>query len=314
VINNQVGRRGGDAQADGAGLPPGPAVAGWAGSGDAGVVPIDEAVAARPRGPLRAAVAEHHGYHQRGLAPAVHRGLPSPWLTLIFTLHEPLSIAQHVDPRQPPDEYEALIGGLHARPALIRHQGAQSGVQVQVSPLAARALLGVPAGELAGIDVHAVDVLGRVADRVSIRLGESRGWSERFAVLDELLGAVLVDDRPPAEVERAWQLLVHSGGTARIDAIAREVGWSERHLGVQFRREIGLTPKVAARVIRFDRARRLLPGRAGAEVAARCGYADQSHLARDFIAFAGLSPGAWMQAEVRNVQDHGRESGARSSP
>jgi AraC-like DNA-binding protein len=208
---------------------------------------------------------------------------------LIFTLHEPLSIAQHVDPRQPPDEYEALIGGLHARPALIRHQGAQSGVQVQVSPLAARALLGVPAGELAGIDVHAVDVLGRVADRVSIRLGESRGWSERFAVLDELLGAVLVDDRPPAEVERAWQLLVHSGGTARIDAIAREVGWSERHLGV-------------------------LPGRAGAEVAARCGYADQSHLARDFIAFAGLSPGAWMQAEVRNVQDHGRESGARSSP
>jgi len=107
---------------------------------------------------------------------------------------------------------------------------------------------------------------------------------------------------------------VHSGGTARIDAIAREVGWSERHLGVQFRREIGLRPKVAARVIRFDRARHLLPGRARAEVAARCGYADQSHLARDFIAFAGLSPGAWMHAEVRNVQDHGRESGARSSP
>jgi AraC-like DNA-binding protein len=79
-------------------------------------------------------------------------------------------------------------------------------------------------------------------------------------------------------------------------------------------RTIGLTPKVAARVIRFDRARRLLVGRTGAEVAARCGYADQSHLVRGFIAFAGLSPGAWLSAEVGNVQDGHANPGARSSP
>jgi transcriptional regulator GlxA family with amidase domain len=84
--------------------------------------------------------------------------------------------------------------------------------------------------------------------------------------------------------------------------VAREVGWSERHLAARFRTEIGLTPKAAARVIRFDRARRLVPRHTGAAVAAVCGYADQSHLVRDFVAFTGLGPRAWLAAEVGNLQ------------
>ena len=84
--------------------------------------------------------------------------------------------------------------------------------------------------------------------------------------------------------------------------MAREVGWSERHLAARFRTEIGLTPKAAARVIRFDRARRMIPGAAAPIVAAECGYADQSHLVRDFVAFTGLAPGAWLAAEFGNLQ------------
>ncbi|HEY7007493.1 MAG TPA: helix-turn-helix domain-containing protein, partial [Jatrophihabitantaceae bacterium] len=87
-----------------------------------------------------------------------------------------------------------------------------------------------------------------------------------------------------------------------IASIARAVGWSERHLATRFRTEIGLTPKAAARVIRFDRARRMLRARTGADVAARCGYFDQSHLVRDFVSFTGLSPSAWLAAEFGNVQ------------
>jgi AraC-like DNA-binding protein len=97
-------------------------------------------------------------------------------------------------------------------------------------------------------------------------------------------------------------MLRASSGTVSIAQVAREVGWSDRHLARGFRREIGLTPKAAARVIRFDRARRLLSRHSGAVVAAECDYADQAHLIREFVSFTGLSPTRWLAEEVGNLQ------------
>lgn len=264
---------------------------------------LSEAVAIRATGPLGAVVGEHHGYRQRGVAPRRHLGLPSPFLTVIFTLDEPLRIAQHVDPAQPPGAYETLVGGLHTSPAVIEHDGTQSGIQLQLSPLGARALFGVPAGVLAGIDVCGTDLLGARASAVREQLCEAASWPGRFQVLDRELGRQLAESRrPPAEVCRAWRMLRASSGTVSIAQVAREVGWSDRHLSRGFRREIGLTPKAAARVIRFDRARRLLPRHSGAVVAAECGYADQAHLIREFVSFTGLSPTRWLAEEVGNLQ------------
>jgi len=61
--------------------------------------------------------------------------LRSPYLTLIFTLDDPLQVIEHPDPAQPPERYRTLVGGLHTRPALITHDGAQSGVQLSLDPL-----------------------------------------------------------------------------------------------------------------------------------------------------------------------------------
>jgi AraC-like DNA-binding protein len=97
-----------------------------------------------PAEPLRRFVAWYTGYRQRDLRPARHRGLPSPYLTLIFTLDEPLTMVAHPDPGQPPGEFGTLLGGLHCTPALIAHEGAQSGIQVALRPLGARAPLGLP--------------------------------------------------------------------------------------------------------------------------------------------------------------------------
>jgi AraC-like DNA-binding protein len=265
--------------------------------------PVREAVAARPHGPLRGVVAEHHAFRFRHVPPARHLGLPSPYLTVIVTLDEPLHVSQQPDATQAPDRYDALVGGLHTRAAVIVHDGAQSGVQLALSPLGTRALLGVPAGEMAGLDLHAADLIGRLAPELQERMQAATGWGERFRLLDEGLGR-LVDParRPPDEVCHAWHLLRTSQGNARVRDVARAVDWSERHLAARFRAEIGLTPKAAARVIRFDRARRMIPSTDGATVAAVCGYADQSHLVRDFVAFTGLPPGAWLAAEVGNVQ------------
>ncbi|WP_406194308.1 helix-turn-helix domain-containing protein [Kitasatospora sp. NBC_01560] len=274
---------------------------------------VDEAVRARPATALRPYVAWYSGYRQRGVAPAVHRGLPSPYLTFILTLDEPLTMAGHPDPAQAGGDYPTLLGGLHTSPALITHDGRQSGVQIAVHPLAARALFGLPAGELAGLDVPAEAVLGPAGRRLQEELQLAAGWPERFAALDAaLLRAARPSGRVPPEVVRAWQALRSSGGSVPVAALARETGWSSRHLQDGFRRETGLTPKAAARVIRFDRARRLLgaPGPLPrlATLAAHCGYFDQAHLAREFRALAGCAPSVWLAeegaeaAKFRNVQ------------
>src|SRR6185295_16023855 len=125
---------------------------------------VDEHHRGIPAEPLRPYVAAYTGYRQRGVPPARHRGLPSPYLTLIFTLDEPLTIMAHPDPRQPPGECGALLGGLHSVPALITHAGA-----------------------LATLDLPAEAVLGGVCAELREKLECAAGWPERFAVLDEIL-------------------------------------------------------------------------------------------------------------------------------
>jgi AraC-like DNA-binding protein len=291
---------------------------------------VDEHHRYIPAEPLRRYVAAYTGYRQRGLAPARHRGLPSPYLTLIFTLDEPLTIEAHPDPGQPPGEYGTLLGGLHSVPALITHAGAQSGIQVALRPLGARALLGLPAGEIAALDLPAEAVLGDVCAELRDRLRAAAGWPERFAVLDEILlrraglrraglrraglGSPGLGWAGPSpgiapEVSWAWRQLLRAGGALHVSELAAGTGWSGRHLTSRFRAEIGLTPKAAARVIRFDRARRLLVRKLTvggdyllADLAADCGYFDQAHLAREFRALAGCPPSQWLAEEFRNVQ------------
>jgi AraC-like DNA-binding protein len=279
-------------------------------------------------------VAWYTGYRQRGVPPGRHRGLPSPFLTFIITLDEPLVMLAHPDPAQPPGTFKTLLGGLHSAPALIVHEGAQSGIQVALRPLGTRALLGLPAGELAEIDVPAEAVLSDLCSELRTRVLAATSWPERFAVLDEILTRRMnVAQGGPdvaPEVGWAWHQLLTSGGAILVSDLAEQTGWSGRHLASRFREEIGLTPKAAARVIRFNRARHLLARQATAaatatapaaatatstggyrlaDLAAACGYFDQAHLAREFRALAGCPPSQWLAeeypGEFRNVQAAG---------
>jgi len=269
---------------------------------------VDEYAQARPSPALRAYVAYYSGYRQRGLPAGTHRGLPSPYLTLILTIDEPLVIAAHPDRRQAPGRYDALIGGLHLNPALITMDGAQSGVQVAVHALGCGALFGLPAAELVNLDTDFAAVAGdRIVAELRERLRLARSWPARFAVLDEVLRRRVRERTVHPDVAHVFDRLLETGGDVAVADLADEVGWSARHLTDRFRAEVGLRPKETARVARFDRARHLLrPGIRLADVAARTGYFDQAHLAREFHAFAGCSPSQWLADEFGFVQARAR--------
>lgn len=262
---------------------------------------VNEHVIGIPAAPLRPWVAYYCGYSQHGSPSWLHREIPSPFLALVFTLDEPLVLRQHNDRRTSPGRYDTLLSGLHTSPVLIEREGTQSGIHVHLRPLGARALLGLPSGELAGLGVRAEDVVGGLVNEIRYRTIEASDWRERFAVMDRvLLRSVREAAGLPSELRHAWSLLLRTSGDIRITDLARETGWSERRMGRVMRTEIGLSPKSAARVIRFDHTRRRLqhdgPGDIAA-IAADLAYTDQAHLTHEFVAMAGLAPTLWLTAE-----------------
>jgi AraC-like DNA-binding protein len=202
-------------------------------------------------------------------------------------------------PVRPPE----FVHGATARHTVFDGGCAPQYVQVDLTPLGAYRVLGIPMQHLAGQLVDLVDVLGRESHRLGDAIREAATWRARFDAVDRfLLGRVDIAPMVTDGVAFAWRELTASGGAVPIRSIAREVGWSHKHLINRFRRHVGLTPKRAARVIRFERVQRRIDGEPRpdwARLAAECGYADQAHLIRDFAEFAGTTPGAVVRRSGR---------------
>jgi transcriptional regulator GlxA family with amidase domain len=167
-------------------------------------------------------------------------------------------------------------------------------VLVELSPLGAYALFGVPIHELTNVVADLTVILGRAGERIIEQLAKAPGWRNQCALLDRALTARAAAGPTPApQVAHALRRLQRTAGRIPIATLAGEVGWSRRHLLTRFREQIGLPPATAARVIRFQRAARMLqqPDRPSlAEIAQRSGYWDQSHLNREFRALAEATP------------------------
>jgi AraC-like DNA-binding protein len=168
-------------------------------------------------------------------------------------------------------------------------------MQVNLDPLAARALVGAPLHELA----HRTVPLEEILDPFLVeRLAEAPTWDSRFALLDDTLAPRLADARPSPEVAWAWQRLRATHGRVPIGELATELSWSRKRIVSRFRDEIGLPPKAVARLLRFEHARELAGTMSWGEVAFECGFADQSHLIAEFRRITGRTPETFLQDTV----------------
>ncbi|KUJ67898.1 AraC family transcriptional regulator [Streptomyces albus subsp. albus] len=178
-------------------------------------------------------------------------------------------------------------------------------VQVRLSPVVAGTVLGTCSADLAGGVVSLDDLWGREASRIREQLSEIPSWQDRFAFTDALL-ARRWEARSPVDpaVAWAWNRIVASRGLVRVDHLATELGWSRKRLWSRFHSHIGMPPKRAARLVRFDHAvHRMVAGADTARVAADGGYYDQSHLHRDIQAFTGRTPATVVDEPFLTVDD-----------
>jgi AraC-like DNA-binding protein len=188
-------------------------------------------------------------------------------------------------------EVRSFVAGPRASPVVVDQPGSCRGIEVGLSVVSASALVGMPLGELGGSIVALDDLLDDRARELHDRLGQAASWTDAFGVVDSCLRPGVgspVDER----LRWAWAAVRRSGGQMRVGSIAGEVGWSRRHLASRFEQTFGVTPKVAARLFRFERATSMLTtGTPPAEAATICGYFDQAHMHRDFALFGGRTPG-----------------------
>lgn len=266
-------------------------------------------VEARPKLALRPCVTSYVGFELSGFPPGIHLGTPGRALTVIVSLSEPLDVVDVDGAMRRSGQFEAVAGGLTSRSVAIRHDGDQHGIRLSLTPLGARAMFEMPSAALAHQLVLLDDVLGRLGAELVDRMRGAESWPERFATLDAVLarraqprgGSTRAGHPIRPEVEEAWRRLVVHRGRVQIGSLAADLGWSRRHLGDHFRREIGLTPKEAARILRFEHAHELATAAnppSWARVSAAAGYADQAHLVRDWREFTGCAPTTWRRGEV----------------
>jgi AraC-like DNA-binding protein len=252
-----------------------------------------EFVRAAPDPRLRGLVAGRFGYRERTQAP-IQRRLPATSLIpVVLSLGDRLEVVEVVDGQGAGRSYESLLAGFQPGHALTRITGAQFGLRMYLTPLGAYRILGIPGSALAWGVHHLEDIAPNVVRSLPDRLASLPTWAERFAVVDEVIAQMADRGREPDPlVEWVWRQLQASGGRVRIADLVAKSGWSHRHVISRFRDHVGVTPKIAANVVRFERAAAALVSQRWslAEVAARYGYADQSHLTRDFVRFAGNTP------------------------
>lgn len=277
-------------------------------------------------GTLPSGVVSAVGYDIRGLTPQLHRGLPSPYLTFIFSLDQPIVSGTTAAEAEGPQAStnEILIAGLHHSPTYVVQPTCQTGIQLALHPLAAAALFGMPAAEVPWVVTEGADVLGSGAGRLRDQLSEEPRWSARFELIAQYLRRRIDSSVPtgpgPAgprpELVEAWRWLGRTRGSGSMDALADHVALSPRQLRTLFRREVGVGPQQVGRLMRFDAVKQEVAATVAAgrpprltELAHRYGYCDHPHLDREFRQFAGVSPSAWVLEERRNIQAGGHRLG-----
>lgn len=268
-----------------------------------------EMVSRRPAPRLGRHVLGYCGYREETAAFTRRRELPSGEVILIIGFGPALRTTY---PDLAPDRVasaQSFVAGLHDTHCMVETPGTQAGIQVNLTPIAAHLLLGVPMRELTNRVVELDDLLGAESPLLVERLQDAPDWEARFELLDEALVRRLDEARSASpDVAWAWRRIVERRGRMAVAELCDELGCSRKHLARRFAEQIGVPPKAYARVLRFQRAVHMLGHRDGenwidmreygaaermgwGEIAVECGYFDHAHMNRDFRDLAGLTPG-----------------------
>ena len=142
-------------------------------------------------------------------------------------------------------------------------------------------------------DPSAAEVLGKRSHALNDAVRAAKDFQSRVTAAERWVGSLLGRRGPAGSIDHASRLMMDSGGRTRIDALIERSDLSARQFQRRFAAQVGLTPKLYARMIRFDyamRAHRDDPSRPWTDIVHEAGYFDQAHFIRECRAMVGVPP------------------------
>jgi AraC-like DNA-binding protein len=211
-----------------------------------------------------------------------------------LVVHRARPFLRHAADRAAERQASRLFVGQLCGPVVLQADGAADVVAIRFRPHGAFALLGERQDRLSD-EIPEADALGaRWLTTAMCRAQEAPTPESalrhlELALLKRLEGRRPADSRVAALVD----LIGQTDGDVRIDEAAAFAGLSRRQVERLFMEQVGIGPKLLARLVRFQSAAQRLtaePRSALAAVSGDSGYFDQSHMVREFLSFAGASP------------------------
>jgi AraC-like DNA-binding protein len=261
-------------------------------------------------GPVLSEFVDYFWLFDGGQTPRKERIVPSGTNELVINLRDDeIRIDNGEQSKQHKRFSGAVLSGTYSSMFVIDAIQHESMLGVHFKSGGAFPFLGARASELTNAHADLVDLWGRSALELRERLCAVSTPRQRFQIMEEVLtGRLGCSRKGHLAVAIALNAFGPYGTRASVRYVARDVGLCQRRFRNVFAAQVGLTPKVFCRILRFHRVRALadqIEKPDWAQIASTCGYFDQSHLINDFQEFSGFSPAEYLR-RLRQHQQDGR--------
>jgi AraC-like DNA-binding protein len=250
------------------------------------------------------------------------RHMPSLSVALVVNFGAPHRLGDRQSGGAP--GLDAWVVGLQTVQRRGEALGEREFMVAQLTPIGAHLILGrLPMERIVDRITPLAEIDPHFAARLGDRISRAVGWPDRFEAVEAAIADRLAEAAPPRLAAQALGRLVSTDGATSLSRLAGELGCSHRQMIELFRHVVGVTPKRAARLVRFGRAlaeidrashasrpdgrpylelepngARAGSGISWASLAADCGYYDQPHFINEFRAFTGSSPREFLSRAV----------------
>jgi AraC-like DNA-binding protein len=215
-----------------------------------------------------------------------------PHQMLQFHLAEPYRVSHDSGPVSvSPRTY--ISGPQTYQRARIYESGCVHVFNILFHPTGLNRLAGINMASLVNDAAAPSDVLGRSALALEDSVRLALDFPSRVASVERWVAMMMEKREPDVAIERTSRLLMAARGCLRIDSLVRRSDLSASQFQRRFESEVGMTPKLFARTIRFDAAlaaHHNAPDRSWTDIVHELGYFDQAHFIGECRAFAGVLP------------------------
>ncbi len=194
--------------------------------------------------------------------------------------------------RQQP--YAFLFGPI-TRHIEIGPSGSTGMIAARFYPGALSAFLSFSVKEITDRYVALHTVFGTQARTLEKSLRAHSCFNEQMVgLLEDFLQAnLLLQDFTPILKQTTLKQIADQQQAVKIEAMSKQLNIGRRHLERKFNDQVGMTPRLFLRIVRFQNVFRIIRNKQVknlTDLTYRAGYFDQSHFNRDFKAFTGSSP------------------------